>query len=245
MVNKQKWYTRKWFKTILCVTLAIGMLVGLIVIIGTTKVTQTILVTGFEPFGDKDTNITQQVMAGIPDEINGHVIKKVILPVSYSQSKEALEEAVKEYQPNMILSLGESGSIPNKKYLKYEHIAKNKVTSASKDNDGVSKKDELLIEDGENMYYSQLDYTQFPRTTKVYDSLDAGGYVCNAVMYYGTKIGEESKGDIKAGFIHVKAGLNDKEVKESAKIIETYIGNQNKEAVYFYEWLLGTIADNK
>ena len=62
-----------------------------------------ILLTCFEPFDGAEMNISQQVAEGL--EAEGVI--KLCLPVSFKRSPEVLREAIKRYQPDSILSLGQ------------------------------------------------------------------------------------------------------------------------------------------
>lgn len=62
-----------------------------------------LLLTCFEPFDGAETNISQQVAEGFEEE---RVIK-LCLPVSFLRAPEVLREAIKHYQLEVILCLGQ------------------------------------------------------------------------------------------------------------------------------------------
>ena len=61
-----------------------------------------ILLTCFEAFNNKSTNTTTLVV----EKINHNNIYKLTLPVSYSRSVEVLKQVVRDYKPDLIISLG-------------------------------------------------------------------------------------------------------------------------------------------
>ena len=60
-----------------------------------------ILVTAFEPYGGNDINISQKVLDAIQADVT-----KLLLPVSFRRAPEVLNEAIDQFQPDVIISMG-------------------------------------------------------------------------------------------------------------------------------------------
>lgn len=72
-----------------------------------------ILVTGFDPFGEDKINPAIESVKKLPDEIKGVKIIKLEIPTVYMKSLEKIDEAIKEYNPDVILSIGQAGGRPD------------------------------------------------------------------------------------------------------------------------------------
>ena len=66
---------------------------------------------------------------------------KLTLPVSYSRSVEVLNKVVRDYKPDLIISLGEANRTKNVEIEKYAH---NILHASIPDNDGVIKINEAI-----------------------------------------------------------------------------------------------------
>lgn len=164
-----------------------------------------ILLTGFEPFGAETINPAQEIVKSINLEMSDVEIHKAILPVSFLQSKKAIEDLMTEIQPDAVISLGQSGGCSE---IKIERFAINLNDTLKPDNDGDTPCDRKIYEDGANAYFATLPMKKI--VSKIRDngipsvlSNSAGLYVCNNVMYSVLHYIESHKMNTKAGFIHV------------------------------------------
>ena len=96
-----------------------------------------ILLTCFEAFNNKSTNTTTLVA----EKINQDNIYKLTLPVSYTRSVEVLKNVVRDYKPDLIISLGEANRTKNVEIEKFAH---NIQHASIPDNDGVIKINEKI-----------------------------------------------------------------------------------------------------
>ena len=153
-----------------------------------------ILVTGFEPFGGENTNISRTVMEGIQEEV-----EKVLLPVSFRNAPLVLQQAIRDIHPDVLLMLGQCG---DEEKIRLERFAVNMMDSAKGDNDGYCPKEERIYHSAPLAYQ-----TSFPVRALV-DSLEAQGlpvrasntaglYVCNRVYFEALHLGQ------KALFVHI------------------------------------------
>ena len=66
-----------------------------------------VLVTGFEPFGEYEINPSQLITENLNGSVvNGVTIIGVILPVNYTSSVELIKQAIKDYDPILVVSTG-------------------------------------------------------------------------------------------------------------------------------------------
>ena len=112
-----------------------------------------ILVTGFDPFGEDKINPAIESVKKLPDEIKGVKIIKLEIPTVYMKSLEKIDEAIKEYNPDVILSIGQAGGRPD---ITVERVGINVDDYRIKDNEGNQPIDTKIYDDGENAYFSNL-----------------------------------------------------------------------------------------
>lgn len=193
-----------------------------------------VLVTGFEPFGGEPTNPSWEVASRLPNTLGGHEIIAKRLPVEYDRAARKLAEAIAELRPDAVISIGQAGG---RGAITPETVAINMAHTQSPDGAGEVCDGVKLLPFGEDGYFTNLDLRRGIEAIAAAgiparQSYDAGGYVCNAVMYtalciqracdgrcYGlsderTAIGAETQrviesaasegfGGMKCGFIHI------------------------------------------
>ena len=161
-----------------------------------------ILITAFEPFGGESINPSQQILSKLPNEVNGYSIKKILLPVDFIK---APTETIKEYDklnPMAVIMLGQAGG---RNGISIETTGKNQMNARIPDANGYLPQNERIVSYGEESITSTLP------NVKIIDALnsinipvslssDAGGYVCNTLLY---SMLYYNKGSIPTGFIHV------------------------------------------
>ncbi|MHC4841054.1 MAG: pyroglutamyl-peptidase I [Planctomycetota bacterium] len=171
---------------------------------------RTLLLTGFEPFGDWKTNPSFDALKlatkmNLFDAADAN-IEIAEVPVAYETAFDALDSLVREITPEAILHFGLHGGMqrgPDVIYI--ETTARNRNGANKADNSGVSRGAGPIIENAAAELPSGLP------TKAMHDSLkaagfnselsdDAGGYLCNYLFYrsvhaYGQKI--------NCGFVHV------------------------------------------
>lgn len=163
----------------------------------------TLLLTAFEPFGGEALNPTKMMLEELDtSSLNGNIIK-VILPTSFKGAKEKLLESLKEYEPDVVISLGQA---ENRTNISLERVAINVMDARIKDNDGDQPRDLPIKEEGETAFFATLPLRGIEdalHLEKIPCSISntAGTYVCNMVMYLALDSFKDSKK--RAGFIHV------------------------------------------
>ena len=139
-----------------------------------------ILVTAFEPYGGNDTNISQKVLDAIPTDV-----AKLLLPVSFRRVPEVLNEAIGQFQPDVIISMGQAAEGDK---IRLERLAINMMDSAKGDNDGYMPNEELICPEAPLALKTALplkplcaDCVNAGIPTMVSNS--AGLYVCNRIYF--------------------------------------------------------------
>jgi pyroglutamyl-peptidase len=153
-----------------------------------------ILVTGFEPFGGSDVNTSQL----IAEALGG-----VVLPVLYARAADALSDAVRAADPDVVICFGQT----DREAISVERFAHNLDGSESEDNDGVVSSAEIDSK-GPVAYRSTLPVDEIVAALHADGipaeaSRDAGGFLCNRVFYLLMRTLEEERPGTAGGFVHV------------------------------------------
>jgi pyroglutamyl-peptidase I len=164
-----------------------------------------ILVTGFDPFGEDKINPAIESVKKLPDEIKGVKIIKLEIPTVYMKSLEKIDEAIKEYNPDVILSIGQAGGRPD---ITVERVGINVDDYRIKDNEGNQPIDTKIYDDGENAYFSNLPIKAIVENIRKNNipasiSNTAGTFVCNHVLYGVQYLLDKKYPNKKSGFIHI------------------------------------------
>lgn len=132
-----------------------------------------VLVTAFKPFNNFNNNYSSEVL---------HYIRntdKIILDVIYDKCYETLLNNYNLEDYDLIISLGEARS---RTILTLETQAKNISSCSLKDNRGVSKQNEKIIENGLDIIKTKVDISKIENIIEL--SNDAGKFVCNNIYYH-------------------------------------------------------------
>lgn len=169
---------------------------------------ETILLTGFGPFGEHARNISGEAVRRLDGvELDGFTLRAVALPVQFERAVAALDEAINEAagaeRPVAVLSFGIHDDPTT---FRIELSAKNERHYSKPDVDGQLVQN-ATVEDGPAMVFSTLPVAAIKQafaddglTAEL--SEDAGRYLCNAVFYW------TSRRVTPAGFIHVPAAVD-------------------------------------
>lgn len=166
-----------------------------------------VLVTGFEPFGGERVNPSWEVVRRLQDlHISGVSLAVRQLPCVFGQAIEALNRAIDELDPLMVICVGQAGGRSD---ISIERIGINVDDARIPDNDGQQPVDQPIVLNGPAAYFSRLPIKALVsglREAGIPASVSqtAGTYVCNHVMY--GLLHRMAQGDNrieKGGFIHV------------------------------------------
>lgn len=166
-----------------------------------------ILLTGFNPvkgIGD-NVNPSYEVVKNFGESFLDSQILKLEVPTEFIQSREIIINAIKEYRPDIVLSIGLSASRLN---ITLERVAINIRDGDMKDNAGYAPRDEKIFEDGQDGYFSNLPIRKIVEQSKKMKipmdiSNTAGTYCCNQVMYTALYYSNNYYPNMKCGFLHI------------------------------------------
>ena len=163
-----------------------------------------ILLTGFEPFGDLEINPSRLIVEHVRDQQRPDLIA-LVLPTEYQGAGSGIAAAIRDYQPDAILSLGVAQS---RKTISLERVAINVDDAALADNAGVIASGERIALEGPAAYWSTLPLDAMKWALVAHDipvsiSNHAGTYVCNHTFYSARHTLECLGLSIPCGFIHV------------------------------------------
>jgi pyroglutamyl-peptidase len=166
-----------------------------------------VLLTGYEPFGEFETNPARRLANRLDGtEIGGASVAGVELPVVFGRASSRLAEAVDARDPEVVCALGLAGGRPT---LSLERVGINlRDTRGVADNEDREVADERVVEDGPDAYFATLPCREMKETmcdagvpTRL--STDAGTHCCNDVLYATRHLVETTDRDFRTGFVHV------------------------------------------
>jgi pyroglutamyl-peptidase len=166
--------------------------------------TLKILITGFEPFGGEVENPSWEVAKLLQgSRVSDCDLVCVQLPCVFSKSIEALEQALKQHQPQIVLALGQADGRSD---LSIERVAINVCDARISDNEGEQPVDMPVFAGGPAAYFSTLPIKKMVATLKSHGypasvSQTAGTFVCNQVFYALQHALKDQ--NVASGFIHV------------------------------------------
>lgn len=164
-----------------------------------------LLITGFDPFGGESINPAFEAVKALPDKIEHCEIIKKEIPTVFGKSLDALEEAIDEHDPDVVICVGQAGG---RFELSLEKVGINLNEARIADNDGNQPMGTPIYEDGETAYFSTLPLKGMMKTLHEANipaniSYTAGTYVCNHVLYGLMYMIEKKFPNKRGGFIHV------------------------------------------
>ena len=166
-----------------------------------------VLVTGFQPFGKETMNPSFEAVRMLPDEIAGAQIVKEEIPVVFRKGGQAVHEAVRRENPDIVILVGQAGG---RAAMTVERVAINceDCQSGFPDNEGNAPQDEKIYADGPDAYFATIPIKAMVK--KMMDngvpasvSNTAGTYVCNDLMYHLLYQLAHEFPNTRGGFIHV------------------------------------------
>lgn len=149
-----------------------------------------VLVTGFEPFGGHEAN---------PSQLVAEALDGVVLPVSYDRAAAELRRAIEEREPELVVCFGLAA---DRTAVTIERYAHNFDEASTTDNDGSAGSGSAIDADGPLALASTLPVDDIVAALRAEEipaevSRDAGGYLCNHVMY------SLLRGGAEGGFVHL------------------------------------------
>jgi pyroglutamyl-peptidase len=171
---------------------------------------RTILVTGFEPFGDESVNPSQEIARQLHGlQVGAHRVVAGLLPCVFGGSRMELRRLIKQHRPTVVICLGLAAG---RREVTPERVALNIDDARIADNAGKQPLDRPVVRGGPAAYWSTLPIKAIvealqARRIPATVSQTAGTFVCNHV-FYGLMhdLARPSAGKLmRGGFIHVPA----------------------------------------
>ena len=164
-----------------------------------------ILVTGFQPFGGESMNPAWEAVRRLPDTIGDAAVTKVEVPVVFGRGPEAVERAVEEVEPDLVLCVGQAGG---RAKITPEFVGINYADARIPDNDGRQPVAERIVDGGPDAYFATLPVKAMVQAMQEAGvpaevSYTAGTYVCNDVMYSLLHTLATRHPGVRGGFLHV------------------------------------------
>ncbi len=166
----------------------------------------TILVTGFEPFGGEPVNPAQAVLDLLDGRLlEGRRIVTRTIPTARFRAIEAMRSAVAREDPFLVVALGQAGG---RCEITPERVAINVDDFRIPDNDGNQPVDEPVVAGGPAAYWSTLPVKSMVRAMRQEGvpasvSNSAGTFVCNHIFYGLMHLLAEEGNVRRGGFVHV------------------------------------------
>ncbi len=162
-----------------------------------------LLITGFEPFGGETINPSWEAISRLPDEINGYMLNKILIPVVFGEGAKRVIEAAQEICPDVVLCIGQAGG---RSAVTPELVGINHRHGSIPDNSGYQPQDEPILEGGDAAYFSTLPVRRIAEAINAAGicsqvSYSAGAYVCNDLLY--TLLSHFQGTKTRVGFIHI------------------------------------------
>lgn len=168
----------------------------------------TVLVTGFDPFGDQAINpswLAVQALHG--SQILGHRVVAAQLPTVFGQSSQVLGALIRQYKPSLVLCVGQAGG---RQAISLERVAINVDDAYIADNAGAQPIDMPVVRNGPAAYFTRLPIKAMLLALQgegiaAEISQTAGTFVCNHVFYALMHRLATDRGlkKVRGGFVHV------------------------------------------
>jgi pyroglutamyl-peptidase len=171
----------------------------------------TLLLTGYEPFGDHDRNPSAEVARRLDGErVAGREVVGRVLPVEFDRTSDEMEGLIEEFDPEVVVA---TGLAAGRAGISVERVGINVADcGGTPDNEDAEPRNEPIRPDGEA---AAAFFATLPLVRVVEELLDAGiparvsntagTHLCNNILYQTRAYLEaEGKGEqIPMGFLHL------------------------------------------
>lgn len=169
--------------------------------------TQPLLLTGYEPFGDHESNPTAEVARELDGaKIAGHEVVGEVLPVEFGRAGEEMERLIERHDPAAVLA---TGLAAGRAGVSVERVGVNVADCAGVPDNTEAEPRNERIRDGEQAAY----FATLPVVSVVEALLDAeiparisntaGTHCCNNVLYRTRAYVEREELNVPTGFVHL------------------------------------------
>lgn len=172
----------------------------------------TILLTGFGPFPGVTENASQRLVPKLAHlaarRFSAHRVVARILPTEWDRAPSRLQDLYERERPKLVLHFGVS---PSANGFVIETEAHNTCKEAA-DASGALPRESTVVKGGPDAMTARLPVQDIldrlaaikvPATA----SRDAGGYLCNAILYKSLVCAEQISEPEAVGFFHIPRGI--------------------------------------
>ena len=164
---------------------------------------QTLLITGFDPFGGAAVNPSWEAVERLPERIGIWKLCKLKIPTVFGLAANAVLEKAEDVYPAAILCLGVA---MGRSAVTPERIGINVRSARICDNHGNQPVEEPVVPGGEDGIFATVNVAAMAQAIRAAGlpgavSNSAGTFVCNDVLY--TLLHRFGGTDVKVGFLHV------------------------------------------
>ena len=182
-----------------------------------------ILISGFEPFDNREVNNSWEIAKRFGECSDIDVLR---VPVSFQKAQDVIIEALGRKNYDLVIMLGETSL--TSECVRLERLAINFRDSVRPDNEGYIANDEELVEKASKAYFSTLPikkYTTYLKDLgyKLKASNSAGTFVCNSLYYHTLRYLEENGISATAVFLHLPVATNIVSMEEMEDIITSIL----------------------
>lgn len=173
----------------------------------TAPASPRVLLTGFEPFENEKLNSSWEVARALHGEVIADAtVHAVQLPCVFGASIDALDIALAEVRPALVICLGYASG---RGEITPERVAINIDDARIRDNAGLQPVDTPVVAGGPAAYFSNLPIKAMVRGMREQGvpasvSNTAGTFVCNHIFYaLMHRLATRVVAGVRGGFIHV------------------------------------------
>ena len=164
----------------------------------------TILVTGFDAFGENEINPSALVVDALAETGQSGLLTAV-LPTSYREAEKQIQTLIRRHKPGRVLMLGLAS---NARTIRLEQVALNLNDCSAPDNDGEVRLGQRIADEAPIGHWNSLPLNKMARIAErlgheVEFSRDAGGFVCNHVFFTAAQTLATEFPDCRCGFVHL------------------------------------------
>lgn len=187
----------------------------------------SVLVTGFGPFGGRQVNGSSIAAKSLAGRSDSALTEALIVPVVWGEPKKQLEPLLKKNKPSVLICLGEG--YPG--FFTIEAVAHNQ-RQAIKDVKGNLPPDPLNEKGGPDEIRSTAPVIDIAKAMTeqgfpTHVSTDAGGYLCEEMLYTIERLKKKHPGICLVFFVHMPpqgaaAFLKGRMVKTDPKLVRDF-----------------------
>ena len=164
---------------------------------------QTLLITGFDPFGGETVNPSWEAVSRLPDTIGEYRLTKLQIPTVFSLAARTVLDAAGADIPAVILCIGQAGG---RDAVTPERVAINMASATIADNAGITPSEEPILPGGPDGIFSTVPVARMAEAIREAGlpgkiSNTAGTFVCNDTLY--RLLHHFAGTGTRVGFIHV------------------------------------------